>query len=143
MKRLLVQTSLTICAFFTICMTACLALGYAFAGPSYGLNLTASILAAALGMGVLQAFWFSEAAFKKLVYTARTAGFGLTALPVLVGCVWLGKWLPIDMPAAWAAFVVVYLLVLASMTAGYAVYFKKTAGSYDEALARYREQNRR
>lgn len=43
---------------------------------------------------------------------------------------------------AWVAFVVVYLFILGGMTAGYTLYFKKTAGSYDEALERYR-QNRK
>ena len=64
-------------------------------------------------------------------------------LPVLALCAWLGQWLPAEDPGAWASFVVIYLFILAGMTAGYTVYYKKTAGGYDEALARYREQNRR
>ena len=43
---------------------------------------------------------------------------------------------------AWIAFVVIYLFILVGMTAGYTIYFKKTAGSYDDALKRYR-QNRK
>lgn len=34
----------------------------------------------------------------------------------------------------------IYLFILAGMTAGYTVYYKKTAGGYDEALARYRDR---
>ena len=118
-------------------------MGYLFAGPSYGLNLTASLYGAAFGMAALQAIWFTGALIKKLPYPARIAGFGACLLPVLALCAWLGQWLPAEDPGAWASFVVIYLFILAGMTAGYTVYYKKTAGGYDEALARYREQNRR
>lgn len=94
-------------------------------------------------MAALQSIWFTGALIKKLPYPARIAGFGACLLPVLALCAWLGQWLPAEDPGAWASFVVIYLFILAGMTAGYTVYYKKTAGGYDEALARYREQNRR
>ena len=36
-------------------------MGYVFAGPSYGLNLTASLFAAAIGLAALQTVWFTGA----------------------------------------------------------------------------------
>ena len=132
MKKIIAQTATAVCIVFTVMMAWFLAMGYLFAGPSYG-----------LAMAALQAIWFTGALIKKLPYPARIAGFGACLLPVLALCAWLGQWLPAEDPGAWASFVVIYLFILAGMTAGYTVYYKKTAGGYDEALARYREQNRR
>ena len=102
-----------------------------------------SVFGAAFGMAALQALWFTGAVFRKLAYPARIAGFGACGLPVLALCAWAGPWFPLDDPGVWAAFAIVYLFILAGVTAGYTVYFKKTAGGYDQALARYREKNRR
>ena len=143
MKKIVVQAASGACIMFTIVMLWFTGMGYLFAGPSYGLNLTLSVFGAAAGMAVLQALWFSEAVFKKLAYPARIAGFGACGLPALALCAWAGSWFPLDNPGAWAAFAIMYLFILAGITAGYTVYFKKTAGSYDEALERYRKQNRR
>ena len=106
-------------------------------------DLTMSVFGAALGMAALQALWFTGAVFRKLAYPARIAGFGACGLPVLALCAWAGPWFPLDDPGVWAAFALVYLFILAGVTAGYTIYFKKTAGGYDQALARYREKNRR
>lgn len=142
MKKIVAHTATIACIMFTVMMAWFLGIGYLFAGPSYGLNLTASLYGAAIGMAVLQAFWFTGAVFKKLAYPARIAGFGTCLLPVLALCAWLGPWIPVGMPEAWACFVIVYLVILAGMTIGYTAYFKKTAGGYDQALARYRERNK-
>ena len=142
MKKILAQAVVVACVMFTVVMAWFLAMGYLFAGPSYGLNLTASLYGMSISLAALQALWFTEAAFKKLSYPARIAGFGTCALPALVLCAWVGKWFPMDTPGVWIVFVAIYLLVLAGMTAGYTAYFKKTAGSYDAALARYREQRK-
>lgn len=143
MKKIAAHTATLACIMFTVMMAWFLGMGYLFAGPSYGLNLTASLYGAAIGMAVLQALWFTEAVFKKLAYPARIAGFGACLLPVLGLCAWLGPWIPADMPEAWITFIVIYLFILAGMTAGYTLHYKKTAGSFDEALARYRDPNRR
>ena len=142
MKRLVSKTALAACVMFSVIMAWFLAMGYLFAGPSYGLNLTASLMVASLGMAALQMLWFSEAVFKRLAYPARIVGFGACGLPVVGACAWLGQWMPggAGLGGA-AAFVVIYLTVLAFTSLGYALYYKKTAGSYDEALARYRREN--
>ena len=140
MKELAKQTLFTISIFFTLAMIACLALGYAFAGPSYGLNLTLSMLITTIGIGVLQALWFSGVVVKKLTYPARIVCFGITAFPVLVASAYVGAWLPTDRPEVWGLFVVIFFVILTLMTAGYTLYFRKTVGSYEQALARYRIQ---
>lgn len=76
MKKIIAQTATAVCIVFTVMMAWFLAMGYLFAGPSYGLNLTASLYGAAFGMAALQAIWFTGALIKKLPYPARIAGFG-------------------------------------------------------------------
>ncbi len=114
MKKIIAQTATAVCIVFTVMMAWFLAMGYLFAGPSYGLNLTASLYGAAFGMAALQAIWFTGALIKKLPYPARIAGFGACLLPVLALCAWLGQWLPAEDPGAWASFVVIYLFILAA-----------------------------
>lgn len=47
MKKIIAQTATAVCIVFTVMMAWFLAMGYLFAGPSYGLNLTASLYGAA------------------------------------------------------------------------------------------------
>ena len=54
MKKIIAQTATAVCIVFTVMMAWFLAMGYLFAGPSYGLNLTASLYGAAFGMAALQ-----------------------------------------------------------------------------------------
>ena len=85
---------------------------------------------------------FTEVALKRPSYPARIAGFGLTGLPVLVLCAALGGWFPLDNIGAWICFIAIYLVTLAAITAGYTLYYRRTAGSFDAALARYRESRK-
>ena len=110
-----------------------------FRRPVEGIVITLSLLAAALALCALQAFWFTEVALKRPSYPARIAGFGLTGLPVLVLCAALGGWFPLDNIGAWVSFVAIYLVALAAITAGYTLHYRRTVGSFDAALARYRE----
>lgn len=88
-----------------------------------------------MALCALQAFWFTEAVIGRLSYPARIAGFGLTGLPALVLCAALGGWFPLDNIGAWVSFVAIYLVTLAAITAGYTIYYRRTAGSFDAALA--------
>ena len=45
-----------------------------------------------------------------------------------------------DNAGAWVTFVAIYLATLAAITAGYTLHYRRTAGSFDAALARYREK---
>ena len=45
-----------------------------------------------------------------------------------------------DNAGAWVTFVAIYLITLAAITAGYTVYYRRTVGSFDAALARYRAE---
>ena len=136
MRNIVKSAFVRTCITFTVAMALWCAAGLVFAGPVEGIVITLSLLAA------LQAFWFTEAVIGRLSYPARIAGFGLTGLPVLVLCAALGGWFPLDNIGAWVSFVAIYLVTLAAITAGYTIYYRRTAGSFDAALARYRESRK-
>ena len=125
MRNIVKSAFVRACITFTVAMALWCTAGLIFAGPVEGIVITLSLLAAALALCALQAFWFTEAVIGRLSYPARIAGFGLTGLPALVLCAALGGWF--------------YLVTLAAITAGYTIYYRRTAGSFDAALARYRE----
>ena len=134
MKPFLKQFVLGTCVMFTIFMTLSLPMAYYYAGLSgadtQGLTITLTLL------------WFSGLIFKKLAYPLRLTGFAVTSAGMLFACGWFGNWFPHEIEVV-ASFFITFLAIFALAAVGYGIYFKKTAGSYDAALARYREQNRR
>lgn len=86
----------------------------------------------------LQLLWFTPAVIRKAGYAARVAGFGLTYLPILVVAALLGGWFEPSL-GSWAIFIGIYLVILTCMTLGFHLYYKRTSGSYQAALDRYRE----
>ena len=143
MREYLKKAGIRACVYFTIAMLLWCVAGLMFAGPVEGVVITLSLLLAMGLLTLLQTLWFTPLVARRMHYPVRIAGFCLTGLPALALCAAVGGWVPPDNAGAWASFVVIYLVILAGMTAGYTVYFKKTAGGYDQALARYREKNRR
>lgn len=139
MRNIIKSAFVRACVIFTVAMALWCAAGLIFAGPVEGIVITLSLLAAALALCALQVLWFTEAVIGRLSYPGRIAGFGLTGLPVLILCAALGGWFPLDNIGAWISFVIIYLVTLAATTAGYTVYYRRTTGSFDAALARYRE----
>ena len=120
MRNIVKSAFVRACVTFTVAMALWCAAGLVFAGPVEGIVITLSLLAAALALCALQAFWFTEVALKRPSYPARIAGFGACGLPVIALCAWLGQWIPPEAGVnAWVAFVVVYLFILGGMTAGY------------------------
>ena len=129
------------CVVFTAAMALWCVAGLAFAGPVEGIVITLSLLVACAALTLLQVLWFTEALITRPSYPARIAGFGITALPVLALCAAAGGWFPIDSAGAWITFVSIYLVTLASVTAGYTLHYRRTVGSFDAALARYRKEH--
>lgn len=141
MNTLLKGTLTRTCVVFTAAMALWCVIGLAFAGPVEGIVITLSLLGACAALCALQAFWFTGAVLARVSYPARIAGFGITALPVLALCAAAGGWFPIDSAGAWITFVSIYLVTLASVTAGYTLHYRRTVGSFDAALARYRKEH--
>lgn len=110
MRNIVKSAFVRACVTFTVAMALWCAAGLVFAGPVEGIVITLSLLAAALALCALQAFWFTEVALTRPSYPARITGFGLTGLPVLVLCAALGGWFPLDNIGAWVSFVAIYLV---------------------------------
>lgn len=142
MKAFIKQIALTACVLFTIFMLLSLPMAFYFAGLSgsdtQGLTITLSLFIGCGGVAFLQGFWFSGLIIKKLAYALRLAGFAVTAAALLFACGWLGNWFPHEIEVV-ASFLMIFIAIFAIATIGYGIYFKKTAGSYDAALARYRD----
>lgn len=143
MKKIAIQVVINACIIFAIMMALILVISYLLAGPSKGLTLTVSLYVAAFCCAAIQALWFLSNVFKKVPYFVRLIGSNACFLPVLALCAWFGAWFPVRNYLSWALFVAIYIIIAIIITIAYAIYFKTTAGSYDEALARYREQNRK
>ena len=134
------RAAVTFCVLFTATMGIWSLAGLAFAGPEPGICYSLTILLACALLAALQSLWFSGAPIRRLAYPARVLGFGATALPALILCAWLGAWFPMDDAGPWVSFCVIYLVALAGASAGYALHYRRVAGGYDAALARYREE---
>ncbi|ERL11391.1 hypothetical protein [Olegusella massiliensis] len=105
-----------------------------------GIAICFSLIIASLLGGLLQQFWFSYALFVKPSYPMRIAGFGLSYFVVLAFCASIGAWFPTKNLGAWISFIVAYLLILAIITAGFTITFRRQGASYSERLAAYRKQ---
>lgn len=140
MKHIVKQTLIGGCIIFTVAMAIWTCMGFIFAGPEYGLVITATLLIACIALAILQSLWFTNRVLKRTAYPLRVLGFGLAAFAVLALCAYVGDWVPRDNAAAWVSFVVIYLIVLAVMTAGYSLYYRKISRDLDKALSRYRSE---
>lgn len=105
-----------------------------------GMTWCASAIAAGLLGGILQQVWFSYSVLTRPSYPVRIAGFGFSYFAVLVCCAILGKWLPIERLGAWASFTITYLVILAVVTAAYAIAYRRQGASYSERLEAYRKR---
>ena len=71
MRNIVKSAFVRACVTFTVAMALWCAAGLVFAGPVEGIVITLSLLAAALALCALQAFWFTEVALKRPSYPAR------------------------------------------------------------------------
>lgn len=140
MKELVKKTLTKACVMFTIFMLVGSVIAIAFAGLQSGLVMTLTLLLAATAFAFLQSLWFTDKLINHLSYPLRIFGFGVTAFVVLLGCAALGSWFPMDNLGAWITFTVTYLVILVACCIGYQIYFKRTVGSFDDALRHYHEK---
>lgn len=141
MKQAITQIALTACAIFTAFMIFSLTLAYIYIGPNEGLTMTLGLLIASFVGAFIQCLWFTEFFIKSMRYSYRLLGFAVTFAPVLFAISQIFGWFPLN-PASIAVFFAIYLAIFGIMAFGYTLYFRKTAGSYEEALKRYRAQRR-
>jgi hypothetical protein len=130
------------CVLFTVFMAISFPFAYYFSGPSLGLNISLGFLIAALAAALFQFLWFTEAVIKKMRYPLRLLGFFFTFGATLFAIGWLGNWFPHSLEAI-GLFFVIFAVIFALTSLGYTIYFRRSAGSYDKALAAYRKQQER
>lgn len=128
------------CRLFTVYMTVGALVAIAFAGPSYGLTLTLTLLLASFVIAFLRALFFTDRLITRLSYPLRILGFGLAAFALLAACAALGQWFPMDNLGAWVSFTVIYLAILGACCLGYQIHFRRTSGSFDAALKDYHQR---
>lgn len=140
MSKFFGRVVVTASVVFTAMMVLSLPFAYWFAGPSEGLDISVGLLVASLAAALLQGFWFSGAVLKRVRYVFRLAGFALTCAPAIYACGWFSGWFTQRIESA-ATFFAIFLVMFAIASIGYTIYYRKTAGSYEQALAQYREQS--
>ena len=123
-----------------IMLVLLIAIGCAFDGINQGEIMCLTIIAAGVAGGLLQQLWFNFRLNSRMGYPTRLAGFGLTYFAVLAGCAYVGTWLPMDNPWAWASFAVTFLVILAIVTAVITHFIKRNGATYNQLLAEYRKK---
>lgn len=136
MKSFIVRTLVAGCIVFTAMYVISLPFAYIFSGPNEGLDMSVGMLVAGVTIAALQGFWFSGVFLKRTRYSFRLAGFAITCVVGVLACGWLAGWFPRDVGFL-ASFLVVFLVIFGLITLGYSIYFRKTAGSYQQALDEY------
>ncbi|MFC2705288.1 MAG: hypothetical protein ACFN02_04950 [Olsenella profusa] len=96
-----------------------------------------SYIVAGLAGGILQQVWFNWRPTRRLAYSMRLLGFGLTYYAVLVGCAALGRWLPAEHPWAWVTFTVIFLAILVALTLVIGAFLHRRGIEYKERLDAY------
>lgn len=139
MKTLFVKVIVTACVVFTVLFAISLPFAYIYGGESEGLNMCVGMLVAGLAAAALQGFWFSGVFMKQTRYAVRLAGFALTCAPVMFTCGWVAGWIPQKIEFV-GSFLLIFIVIFAIVSIGYSIYFKRTAGTYQQALENYRRK---
>lgn len=109
--------------------------------PLTGLRIL-QVLLLSLLCGVLQVLVFSDLLFKRMGFGPRNLLLGLVLLALVTGYALLCGWFPADRPSAWAAFLVLFLLVFLGLTVGFEVVFRLTGRRYTSLLLDRQEGER-
>ena len=73
MRNIVKSAFVRACITFTVAMALWCTAGLIFAGPVEGIVITLSLLAAALALCALQAFWFTEAVIGRIAATRHAS----------------------------------------------------------------------
>lgn len=132
------------CVVFAVAMFFFLAAGTLFGsdGLAPGMAMGWGLLAASVASSALQLVFFTPAVIKRMAYPARAALFGLCFYPVLAGIAALFSWFPVEYPAAWISFTVIYLALLGVMSLVFSWVCKRQIKALNDNLAAYKQQHR-
>ncbi len=124
-----------------IMLAAFCAVGAAAGQWNQGMAWCISAILAGIAGGLLQQFWLGYSVLVKPSYPVRIAGFGLTYFVALAACAAIGNWLPGGQPQAWMSFAILYVAILAVITAAFTIVFRLRGASYTERLEAYRRKH--
>lgn len=132
------------CIAFAIAMFFFLAADMIFPGDSYASDtmLCWGLLVACIVSSGLQLVFFTPALIKRMSYPVRATLFGLCFFPVLAGIAALFSWFPVEYPAAWISFTVIYLVLLGVMSLVFSCVCKRQIKALNDNLAAYKQQHR-
>lgn len=130
------------CIAFTIFMLMSMVFGMIFANEEAkaGIMYCWTIAFAMLVAVVLQLVFFTPLVIRKLGYGARVALFGICFFVVLAPLAVIFDWIPVDMPEAWASFVIIYLVILALLSVLFTALYHRETKRLNEMLAKYKEE---
>lgn len=133
------------CIAFAIAMFFFLAAGTFFKGESHVSTVMMGwgLLVASIVSSALQVVFFTPALIKRMGYPTRATLFGICFYPVLAGIGALFSWFPVEYPAAWISFTVIYLLILGILSLVFSCMYKRQIKTLDENLAAYKRQHQR
>ena len=142
MREYLKKAGIRACVYFTIAMLFLCVAGLMFAGPVEGVVITLSLL---LAMGLLTLLqtcgsppWWPDACTIRCASPA-SASPACRRSPCARRWAVGSRW---TTPGHGPALSSIYLVATALLTIGYALYYRRTVGSLDAALARYRESRK-
>ena len=92
---------------------------------------------------VFQLVFFSPMVIKRLSYVPRIVLFGISLYIVLAICAATQCWFPADNTGAWTSFTVIYLVILAILTAIFTLIYKRSVRELNSGLQRYKETSSR
>lgn len=132
------------CIAFAIAMVFFLAADMIFPDDNYASDtmLCWGLLVACIVSSGLQLVFFTPALIKRMSYPVRATLFGLCFFPVLAGIAALFSWFPVEYPAAWIGFTVIYLVLLGVMSLVFSCVCKRQIKALNDNLAAYKQQHR-
>lgn len=130
------------CACLCYTGTMCLYMFFLWVFRQEGASLPMlfSLLIVCVAAGAMQVVAFSNLLFKKLSYGWRMAVFAVPFFAVLTAFAVGFGWFPTENAGAWVSFAVVFIVILAAITAGIELYYRLSGRKWDDRLDWYRRR---
>lgn len=113
---------------------------WVFRQEGASLPMLFSLLIVCVAAGAMQVVAFSNLLFKKLSYGWRMAVFAVPFFAVLTAFAVGFEWFPTENAGAWLSFAVVFIVILATITAGIELYYRLSGRKWDDRLDWYRRR---
>ena len=99
-----------------------------------------SLLLVCIAAGTMQVAAFSDLLFKKLAYGWRMVVFAVPFFAVLTAFAVGFGWFPTENAGAWLTFIVIFVVIFVTITAGIELYYRLSGRKWDDRLDWYRRR---